>query len=332
MKTIKLLTLLLCASVFAFAQAPELLNYQGVARNASGQPLANQSITLRLVIRHSTATGTQQYRERHNITTNDYGLYSVAIGTGTVEIGTMSAVTWGTGAKYLQVQIDPNGGTSYTNLGTKRILSAPYALSAANVELVKNSAGFIVQKDIADKITIGSSTAQGGNKLHVTSSTAVTELVDFKATTMNSGNDILNLEAPATPVANTQFIEATQGTNVKFKVDVTGDVTAEGEIRREQTGAANMVPIAYGHVNANGGMNGAKTSNVSCTRTATGTYAITITGESINSTQYVVQTTPVGFNGTARVFSSLSGPLQIRTYNTSFNLSNISFYFVVYKP
>jgi len=129
MKTIKLLTLLLCASVFAFAQAPELLNYQGVARNASGQPLANQSITLRLVIRHSTATGTQQYRERHNITTNDYGLYNVAIGNGTIEVGTMGAITWGSGAKYLQVQIDPTGGTSYTNLGTKRILSAPYALS-----------------------------------------------------------------------------------------------------------------------------------------------------------------------------------------------------------
>jgi len=197
--------------------------------------------------------------------------------------------------------------------------------------LVKNSAGFIVQKDVADKITIGSTTGQTNNKLHVTSSTAVTELVDFKATTMNSGNDILNLEAPATPVANTQFIEATQGTNVKFKVDVTGDVTAEGEIRREQTGAANMVPIAYGFVSNVGTMSGAKTSNVTCTKIGTGSYNIPITGETFNYSQYVVQVTPVGSVGTARVFAG-NGTLNIRTYNASFSASDVSFYFVVYKP
>jgi len=132
MKTFKLSILFVCITLLTFAQAPEELNYQGVARNAAGQPLANQSITLRLIIRNNSATGTTQYRERHNVTTNDYGLYNVGIGTGTVESGTMAGVTWSTGSKYLQVQIDPNGGTTYTNLGAEKLLSVPFALYAAS--------------------------------------------------------------------------------------------------------------------------------------------------------------------------------------------------------
>lgn len=334
MKTIKLLTLLLCASVFAFAQAPELLNYQGVARDGSGQPLANQSITLRLTVRNSTTGGAVQYRERHNVTTNDYGLYNVAIGNGTVETGTMAAITWGAAAKYLQVQLDPNGGTSYTNLGTRRILSAPYALSAGNVELEKNSSGFIVQKDITDQITIGSATGQTANKLHVTSNTGHTELVDFKATSLTAAQDILNLEAPSGAAATAQFIEAAEGGNIKFKVDVSGDVLTEGKISREQTGSANnMVPIAYGYVASNGSMTGAKTSNVSCTKTGTGAYSITINGETFNRTQYIVQLTIVNNTGTARVFGvPVAGAMGIRTYNSSNTANDREFYFTVFKP
>jgi hypothetical protein len=330
MKTIKLLTLLLCASLFTTAQAPELLNYQGVARNASGQPLANQSITLRLVIRHSTATGTQQYRETHNVTTNDYGLYSVAIGDGTPEIGTMSAVTWESGSKFLQVQIDPSGGTSYTNLGTKRILSAPYALSAGNVELVKNSAGYTIQKDVADKITIGSTTGQSVNKLHVTSSTGVTELVDFKATSMGVNDDVLNLEAPASAPTSAQLLEGSYGSNITYKLDVNGTMTTEGEIRREQTGTANMVPIAYGYVTSAGVMSGAKTSNVSCTRLSAGSYEITITGENYLFTNYVPNGSLVD-QGYMR-FGSGAGKLRVTTYNASGVQADRRFYFTVFKP
>lgn len=129
--------ILLAAVVFflslgmLFAQAPQQFNYQGVARNTSGQPLANQNIGLQLTIRTGTANGTAQYQETHNVTTNAYGLYNLAVGGGTAVTGTMSAVTWSAGSKFMQVQIDPNGGTSYTNLGSTELLSVPYALYAA---------------------------------------------------------------------------------------------------------------------------------------------------------------------------------------------------------
>ncbi len=315
-----------------FAQAPNLFNYQGVARDASGQALANQAISLRLVIRQGSSTGTVLYTEDHAATTNAYGLYNVDVGDGTPVTNTFASINWENGDKYMQVRIDPNGGASYTDVGRTQLLSVPYSLSAANVEFEKSGSNFVVQKDIADKITIGSTTGQNLNKLHVTSSTGLSELVDFKATVLTSQSDVLNLEAPGSAPNDAQLIEASHGSNIKFKVDVSGDVTAEGAIRREQTGAANMVPIAYGYVNTSGAMTGAKTDNVSCTRTSSGSYEITITGESYFFSNYVTQATILSSGGGFITTSSVGGKLLVYTRNSSGTLTDNRFHFTVFKP
>lgn len=116
-----------------FAQAPEKFNYQGIARDASGQALAGQGIKLRLSVRTSSATGPVLYTEDHSVTTNAYGLYNVAVGDGTPVTGTFGTVDWGsTLSRFLQVQIDPNGGSSFTTVGSTQLLSVPYSLYAAN--------------------------------------------------------------------------------------------------------------------------------------------------------------------------------------------------------
>ncbi len=112
----------------AWAQAPSKFNYQGVARNTSGQPLANQALGIRLSIRDLNSAGTILYQETHTVNTNAYGLYSVSVGGGTVVSGAMADVNWGAGDKYLQVEMDPAGGASYTDLGTSQLLSVPYAM------------------------------------------------------------------------------------------------------------------------------------------------------------------------------------------------------------
>ncbi len=114
------------------AQAPNKFNYQGIARNTAGQALANQALGLQLTIRTGSATGTTEFQETHTVTTNAYGLYKVEVGTGTNVSGSISAVSWATGSKYMQVEIDPAGGTNYTSLGNTELLSVPYALYAAD--------------------------------------------------------------------------------------------------------------------------------------------------------------------------------------------------------
>jgi hypothetical protein len=111
-------------------QAPQKINYQGVARTSSGLPVVNQTITLRLTILDGSETGTVVYTETHNVKTNTYGLYAVQIGAGTVVTGSMDAIVWANGEKYLKVEIDPQGGTDFVIMGTTQLISVPYALRA----------------------------------------------------------------------------------------------------------------------------------------------------------------------------------------------------------
>jgi hypothetical protein len=112
------------------AQAPNLFNYQGVARDVNGQALSGQGIKLRLVVRQGSSTGSVLYTEDHSVTTNTYGLYNVKVGDGTPVSNTFASIDWSNGDKYLQVRIDPNGGSSFTDVGRTQLLSVPFALYA----------------------------------------------------------------------------------------------------------------------------------------------------------------------------------------------------------
>ncbi len=118
--------------IAARAQAPQAFNYQGVARSTAGAPLAATAIGLRLTIHDGSATGTIVYQETQVATTNAFGLYNLSVGAGTAVAGTFPGVSWGAGAKYMQVEIDPAGGTSYVSAGTSQLLSVPYAMYASS--------------------------------------------------------------------------------------------------------------------------------------------------------------------------------------------------------
>jgi hypothetical protein len=113
------------------AQVPARFNYQGIARNGLGGAIANRAIKVRISIIDATPTGTVQYAESFSVTTNLFGLFNVPVGGGVVEFGSFNAVTWLTGLKYIKVEIDPDNGTNYVNMGTSQLLSVPYALYAA---------------------------------------------------------------------------------------------------------------------------------------------------------------------------------------------------------
>src|SRR5580765_1923327 len=126
--------LLILFSLVAFGQVPNQINYQGVARNSVGNVLPNKNITVRLSVRDGSSTGTIVYSETRNITTNNFGLFTLAIGSaGASSItGSIATINWSSAAKFLQVEIDPNGGSNFLNLGAAQLLSVPYALYSGN--------------------------------------------------------------------------------------------------------------------------------------------------------------------------------------------------------
>ena len=132
MKKIILSLGLAMAFITANAQAPAKFNYQGIARNASGQPLATQAIAMRISILDGSATGAVLYQERQAVVTNAYGLFNLSVGSGTVITGSMATINWGAGNKFIKVELDPAGGTAYTDLGSTQLLSVPYAMYAAS--------------------------------------------------------------------------------------------------------------------------------------------------------------------------------------------------------
>ena len=114
----------------ANAQAPQAFPYQAVARNSIGNLLSNQNISVRFSILEGSNVGMVVYKETQNTTTNSLGLFNVNIGQGTVESGIFSAINWGSGSKFIQVELDVAGGNTYTVMGTTQLLSVPYALYA----------------------------------------------------------------------------------------------------------------------------------------------------------------------------------------------------------
>lgn len=119
----------LLLGVAVSAQSPQSFRYQAVARDNSGNILANQNVSFRISILSGSVSGTITYRETHTgLSTNAFGLAELEIGKGSPVNGTFSSIIWGSSSYFIQVEMDPAGGTSYQELSTSQFLSVPYAL------------------------------------------------------------------------------------------------------------------------------------------------------------------------------------------------------------
>jgi hypothetical protein len=127
----KIITLFaLLITLFTFAQVPQGVSYQAIALNAGGNPVVSSNVRVRLSILDVSATGTTLYSETQLKTTNAQGLFNLVIGQGTVVSGVFNTINWGTNSKFLKVEMDATGGTTYALVGTTQLLSVPYALAA----------------------------------------------------------------------------------------------------------------------------------------------------------------------------------------------------------
>ncbi len=132
-----LFLILMLASAFAIAQAPLGFSYQTVIRNSNGQPIANQSVKVHILLTDNMAT-TTYYEEQHtSLTTNAQGVAILTIGEGTLKQGTLDAVPWQNGEVYIKVEVDPTGTSGYQAMGQPvKLYSVPYALFAENAKEV----------------------------------------------------------------------------------------------------------------------------------------------------------------------------------------------------
>ncbi|MBL1279525.1 MAG: tail fiber domain-containing protein [Fluviicola sp.] len=130
MKQTILIFALLLMPFLSISQAPNLFKFQSVARDVSGATIQNSLLGLRISIRDLSSSGLIVFQETHVVTTNDFGLFSLSIGSGANVSGSINTVNWGVGSKFLEIEADLTGGTSYQPFGISQLLSVPYALHA----------------------------------------------------------------------------------------------------------------------------------------------------------------------------------------------------------
>lgn len=138
MKTLFSIAVLLFVVVQFGTAQPDSFNYQTVVRNNAGAPLTEQEVSFRMSVREGADNGSIVYQETHNVETNSNGLVNFRIGEGDSS-DSFSSVSWGEDTYYLQVEIDPDGGSSFENLGTSELVSVPYAMHARTAQEVDDA-------------------------------------------------------------------------------------------------------------------------------------------------------------------------------------------------
>ncbi|MEP0265937.1 hypothetical protein [Dokdonia sp.] len=134
---------LLCYSL-SFSQT---FNYQAVVRDASGDPVINQSMGVLVRIIAGSPTGSVLYNEAHTVTSNDQGVITLPVGGGTSGANFL-AIDWSTQNHWIDIQVDLSGGTSYTQIGTSELRFVPYAMYALNSNQAGNAGVFSVNSTI----------------------------------------------------------------------------------------------------------------------------------------------------------------------------------------
>lgn len=126
-------------SVGILAQAPQMIDFQAVARDQDGAVISDTDIAVRISILKNTTTGPIAYQERHSVTTDLYGHFVLHLGGGEPLQHQFDNIDWSTGSHFVKLEMDINGGSSYKDLGTLELMSVPYALYAENVRNVNDA-------------------------------------------------------------------------------------------------------------------------------------------------------------------------------------------------
>lgn len=117
-----------------FAQAPFSIGYQAVIRDTTQALLVDTKINMRIQILQGSESGTVVYEEEQKAKTNENGLISIKIGSGTVITGTIGTIDWSEGPYFIYTEIYPTDDISHIIIHTSQIVSVPYALHAAYAE------------------------------------------------------------------------------------------------------------------------------------------------------------------------------------------------------
>ena len=133
MRKQSLLLLLLCIAMSFYAHALSNFDYTGIAFNASGNILSSATVNVNVKLINSSGV---QYEENHTgVATDQFGAYTVLVGSGTVVQGSLGLVS---ASKDLKIKTTVNSGGVWV---VSTILKPTVALTSGSSELYWKLAG-----------------------------------------------------------------------------------------------------------------------------------------------------------------------------------------------
>lgn len=132
MKRVFLFLVAILVSAAVLGQVPQGFNYQAVARNADGEILSDETMTVRIGILNNNEL---VWQEDHSASTNSHGQFSLIIGDDDASktggsAGDFNSIPWGNGTFELNVSID--NGSGFEDMGNSPLMSVPFALYSQN--------------------------------------------------------------------------------------------------------------------------------------------------------------------------------------------------------
>ncbi len=117
-------SLLLLVSATLAANVPQLFSYQGIVRDNLGHVAAYKTLDIKISIATDSIGDNILFAERHSITTNAEGLFTIIVGSGSITTYVAPA-TWA-GNLYLIVHVN-----EWDLHSSEQIVGVPYALYAS---------------------------------------------------------------------------------------------------------------------------------------------------------------------------------------------------------
>ena len=145
MKKICPFILFLFAYGFSYAQVPQGVSFQAVARDPSGNAAKLRQVYILDRILVGSSTGVSVWEEKHQVNTNAEGVFTIIVGKGTRSGGTQtdfSKINWSSGTYFfnLRIAVQPTlpsptwtADANYVDMGASQFWSVPYAFYAGSL-------------------------------------------------------------------------------------------------------------------------------------------------------------------------------------------------------
>lgn len=255
MRNLLTLSITLLLAIGLYAQVPQAFKYQAVVRGNTGNVLVNQLVSFKVSILQGSSSGTSVYSEKQTLSSNDYGIVNMNVGTGTIVSGNFTTIDWGGDDYFIKVEFDATGGANFQFMGSSQILSVPYsiyakkagsadndndtnpanelqAVSLSNDTLYLSNGGHVYLGDYLDNTDGQTLTLAGGNTLSISGGNSIVLSQGLADADADPTNELQNLSL------NNNTLSISQGNSVNLPPD--GDSSPTNEIQNLSLNGGNL--------------------------------------------------------------------------------------------